>query len=213
MRVAPLGTADDPHDRPRGLRLLAGAAAIVLLCTAGACGASGARNPSAPGAGTPSASHSGSQTAPGAVSIPTGNLSAYDRCMLDLGATIIGVHSPGPGDAGPEYNFSRDTKGIDPKQAMAEWEKCTALLPSPIPLTDAEIRQIYDRWVGEYHCMVGLGYQPDAPPSVETFIATWKSTGPWMPLQGIHTEQWTQAQYDEAKATCTLDMFSDDRYQ
>jgi hypothetical protein len=154
----------------------------------------------------------GTPSAPGAISIPTGQLSAYDRCMLDLGAKIVGVHSPGPGDAGPEYDFTRDIKGLDPKQAMAEWEKCTALLPSPRILTDAEIRKVYDRWVGEYSCLVGLGYQPDSPPSFETFLATWK-TGPWDPTFGVDIDHWTQAQYDQAKTKCTLEFFTDGRYQ
>jgi hypothetical protein len=81
-------------------------------------------------------------------------------------------------------------------------------------LSDLEIRDIYYRWIEAYQCLVGLGYQPDPPPSVETFVANYKSLdGPWLPISGIRTEQWTQAQYDEAKAKCTLDMFSDDRYQ
>jgi hypothetical protein len=86
--------------------------------------------------------------------------------------------------------------------------KCNALRPSDPPLSEGEIREIYDRWVGEYHCLIGLGYQPDPPPSVEKFVADWNGLGPWMPTDGIDTGHWTKAQYDEAKAKCTLESYT-----
>ena len=49
-------------------------------------------------------------------------------------------------------------------------KQCYALRPAVPTMSDDEIRQTYNLWVGEYQCMVGLGYQPDPPPSVETFI-------------------------------------------
>ena len=191
-----------PHDRPKPSRLLAGAAALLLLVTAGACGPSHGGTPSAPG-GTPSA--------PGAVSIPTGNLSAHDQCMLNAGWKISAVESGYPGE--PPLNVLSSDPNMDPQEAMAGAKKCESLLPPPVPLTEAEIRVIYDRWVGEYHCMVGLGYQPDPPPSVETFVASWDGgpehdKGPWMPIAGVDTDHWKQSQYDEAKAKCTLEFFN-----
>jgi hypothetical protein len=191
-----------PHDRPKASRLLAGAAALLLVCTAGACGASGAGTPSAPGGGTP--------TAPGVISIPTGDLSPYYQCMVDAGWKITAVHSTAPGEP-PQYDMTRQATSTNPKDEMALWEQCEALRPSPRMLTDDEKRQIYTRWVGEYQCLVGLGYQPDPPPSVETFLATW-NTGPWDPTFGVDVDHWTQAQYDEAKAKCTLEFFTNDTY-
>jgi hypothetical protein len=171
-------------------RSLAGAAAVLLVCAAGSCG------------GTPASS--------GQVFIPTGDLSAYDQCMLDAGFEIVGVHSTGPGEA-PEYDFRLTTTGLDPDEVQARIHQCEVLQPSHPPLTEAEIRQTYDRWVGEYHCMMGLGYQPDPPPSFETFLASYDAgnhKSPWMPTDGIDTAHWTQAQYDEAKAKCSLEFFT-----
>jgi hypothetical protein len=190
-----------PHDRPKASRLLAGAAALLLLCTAGACGASGAGTPSAPGGGTPSA--------PGVISIPTGNLTAFDRCMLDAGYQIDSINDSS--GAQSRFVWTYDIRVLDPQVAAERSAKCRELLPSLRPLSDAEKREIYTRWVGEYHCMVGLGYQPDPPPSVETFIATW-NTGPWDPTIGVDIDHWTQEQYDQAKAKCTLEFFTNDTY-
>jgi hypothetical protein len=131
--------------------------------------------------------------------------------MLALGWQITAVYTPAASGEPAHYQFAHPD-AIDPQELRERTKQCEALKPSPVPLTDQEIRDIYYRWVPEYQCLVGLGYQPDPPPSVETFVASWK-TGPWLPIQGIATEQWSQAQYDEAKAKCTLDMFSDDRYR
>jgi hypothetical protein len=188
------GPAPKACVRRNAARRLAAAGLILWLVAAGAC--------SAPGVGTPSAS--------GAVPIPTGNLSAFDRCMLDAGFEIVGVHSTGPGEA-PEYDFRLTTTGLDPDEVQARIHQCEVLQPSHPPLTEAEIRQTYDRWVGEYHCLMGLGYQPDPPPSFETFLASYDAgnhKSPWMPTDGIDTAHWTQAQYDEAKAKCSLEFFT-----
>ena len=179
-------------------RLLAGAAALMLF-TAGACGA-----------GTPSASPGATPSAPGAVSIPTGNLTAYDRCMLDAGEEIVGFDPGYPGLSSGGYIFRMVVPGgLDDAELQANIHQCDALQPSPPPpLTEAEIRGIYDRWVGEYHCLIGLGYQPDSPPSVETFVASWNTPrqGPWMPADGIDTDRWTDAEFKQAKAKCTLEF-------
>ena len=178
------------RERSNGWGRAVSATAILMVLTM-ACGS-----------GSPSARPSGTATAPGAISIPTGNLSAYYQCMLDAGWEITGVQSPRPGES-PNYMFQ--IKGdVD----EAKLQQCDALQPSHAPMTEAEIRETYDRWVGEYNCLIGLGYQPDPPPSVETFVAGWNTPhqGPWMPIDGVDTDHWTQAQYDEAKAKCTLEF-------
>jgi len=184
-----------PEDRVRFRRLtlrrsLAGAAAVLLVCAAGSCG------------GTPASS--------GQVFIPTGDLSAYDQCMLDAGYQIRGTSSVSPGES-PAYLWYLDTRGIDVEVAHAARAECEALRPTPPPLTQAEIREIYDRWVGEYQCLIGLGYRPDPPPSVEVFVASYYANpkkGPWMPIDGVDVDHWTQGQYDEAKAKCSLEFFT-----
>ena len=178
--------------------LLAGVAAMLLLFVASACGT--------PRGGTPSPSRAATSEPTGAISIPTGNLSAYYQCMLAAGWHITAVASTAPGEP-PQYEMTRDKDDKTPKEAMALWQQCETLNPTPIPLTDAEIRVVYDRWVGEYQCLVGLGYQPDPPPSVETFVGSW-NTGPWSPIDGVKTDHWTQAQYEEAKGKCTLEFYT-----
>jgi len=189
--------AGPAHGRPNARRLLASGAMIALVCTAFACNASG---------GTPSEWATSAPTTPGAVSIPTGNLDAYAQCMIANGWRLVAIRSAGPGAGGPGYEWTRDNDGKSPDEIKALLAECDGLRPSSRPLTNAEIREIYDRWVDEYHCMVGLGYQPDPPPSFEAFLATWK-TGPWMPIDGVDVDHWTQGQYDEAKAKCTLEFF------
>jgi hypothetical protein len=75
--------------RPTLSRLLVGTAALLLLSTLGAC------TSVTSGVGTPHPPGSGTQVAPGAVSIPTGNLTAFDRCMLDAGYQIKAFSSSG----------------------------------------------------------------------------------------------------------------------
>ena len=181
-------------------RLLAGGAAVLLLVSAGGCGAPGGQ-PS----GTPTRT-------PGAISVPTGQQEAWVQCMIDAGWQISAVHSNGPGKpTGYEFTDPGAT-GAAAFQAIQERSaKCKAMRPTPATMSDAEIRDTYNLWVGEYQCLVGLKYQPDPPPSFETFLASW-DTGPWMPINHVDTGSWNQAQYDEAKAKCTLEFFSDDRY-
>lgn len=186
-------------------RLLAVGAAAALLLTA--CGSSATTSPTSGGGGTAHASSTG------AISIPTGDLTAFDRCMLDAGFYIVGVNTAS--GAPTKFQYAVDTKVVELSVADARQEKCVAMLPPDPTFSEAEVRDIYNRWVGEYQCLLGLGYHPDAPPSVETFVASYygqANVGPWTPINGIHTEYWTKAEYDEAKSKCTLEFFADSRY-
>ena len=79
-------------------------------------------------------------------------------------------------------------------------------LPPDRELTEQEIAEVYARWVGEYNCLLGLGYRPVPPPPVDTFLADWR-TGPWMPIDGVDFSSWSDAQYQQAKERCTLEMY------
>jgi hypothetical protein len=202
-----------PHVRPKASRLLAGASALVLVLTAISCGPSGNGTPTAPrnGSGTaPGASTTSTRGAiwtPGAVSIPTGNLPAYVQCMVDAGWQITAVYAE---MSPPGYDMTHPGQ-LDPEM-HARTEQCRALMPPTIWPSDAEIREIYKRYVDEYQCLIGLGYQPDPPPSVEVFTADFKMSnghGPWGPIDGTGWEGWSQAQLSQAKAKCTLEMLSD----
>jgi hypothetical protein len=67
--------------------------------------------------------------------------------------------------------------------------------------TDADLRQIYDRWVLERACLIELGFSPDPPPPFATFRRDWQ-TGPWTPIDGIPFRQITGAALDR----CGLEM-------
>jgi hypothetical protein len=174
-----------PHDRPRALRLLAFAAALALLCTAAACGASGGSTGS-PGSGTTRTP--GAIWSPGAVSIPTGALDPFLQRMVDAGWQILQYN---PQVSPPFYELSGPTE-MD-SAAVASEVACQALQPNGGWPTDDEIRKIYYRDVDEYNCLVGLGYQPDPPPSVETYVDSYR-TGPWEPIDGVGWSGWS---YDE----------------
>ncbi len=137
-----------------------------------------------------------------AVPIPTSELSDLDRCMLQAGFHISEVH-PGYSGSGTWYSWEAGPDVQNPAQAMVD---CRSRYAPYHEKTVDELRVVYDRWVGEYQCLIGLGYRPAEPPSFETFVQTWK-TGPWMPIDGINTNSWSGAQYEEAKQKCGLEMF------
>ena len=203
-----------PHERPKASRLLAGAAAVLLVCTAISCSSSGSGTPTASGVFSPSTSGLGAPTrTPGAISIPTGDLDPFARCMVGIGWEITAVNTPFASGFPTSYQW-KYTGDLNSQEVLVQTQQCKALRPVAPTLTTNELRALYDHWVEVYHCLVGLGYQPDPPSSFETFLATYfdKKTGPWMPIDGVDVDHWTQAQYDQAKSKCNLDMWSDDRY-
>lgn len=89
-------------------------------------------------------------------------------------------------------------------------EKCDKLKPHRPEKTEAEVRVVYDRWLGQRDCLIGLGYRPHEPPSFETFLSDWRGDGPWTPLDGVNTRVWSGAEYAEAKERCTLEFYDRD---
>lgn len=138
------------------------------------------------------------------ISIPTYQLPADTRCMVENGFRLVAVLPPAIEGEPPGYKLESD---LPPDQLAAIVDKCQKLAPVQAEKTVAELRVIYDRWVGERGCLAELGYEPGEPPSFETFQSEWK-TGPWMPIDGVDTGSWTDLEYTEAKERCTLEMFS-----
>ncbi len=58
----------------------------------------------------------------------------------------------------------------------------------PAQLSDAEIRAVYERWLGTAECLREQGYEPDEPTSVEAFVDAWRGEGPWNPYQSIQAD-------------------------
>jgi hypothetical protein len=141
-------------------------------------------------------------TASGGISIPTAQLTAFDQCMLDNGFHVTEVH---PGYAGSKtwYTWESDASGIED---MSKMEACRAKYAPYHEKTVEELRVVYDRWVQERKCLIGLGYQPTEPPSFEKFTADWK-TGPWLPIDGLDTGSWKDAEYRRSKERCGLEMY------
>jgi hypothetical protein len=154
----------------------------VLVCIAVAIGLVACNGPQ--GSTSPSK---------GVVSIPTSDLSAFQQCMLTAGFTVGG--SSGEWIAGP-----------DVRNAMGAMQSCRDRYAPYVEKTTEEIRAVYERWIGEYQCLVGLGYKPAEPPTEETFVQSW-TTGPWMPIDGVSTISWSDEQYGQAKQKCGLEMY------
>jgi hypothetical protein len=193
-----------------GPRLLTAAMALLVAAAAVSCGTS---TPSGPRNGPAGASSSW-----GIVSIPTG-ANAYVKCMRDAGWQLTEFSTPQRPGGEPGYGW------IHPgPMDSAAWEvhaACSSIVPFMPTDSPDDIREMYNRWVGEYECLIGLGYRPDPPTSVEVFVASYldaqagnaeKHSYWWWPLQGVDTDSWTKAQYDEARAKCTLENWSDSRY-
>ena len=108
-----------------------------------------------------------------------------------------------PGDA-PGYKLKSDLPASESAKFITE---CRKLAPDPPKPTVEQLRVIYDRWVAERDCLQGLGYTPDQPSSFEKFVSDYQ-TGPWMPIDGVDTSRWTDAEYRRAKEECTLEMFT-----
>lgn len=178
------------------VRVAARTLAAFGLLTIGAC------------APAPSLTPQASAPAPSAgISIPTGQLPPDIQCLVDHGVRLVEVKPPQfEGDA-PSYVLESD---LPPKESRAISVECDKLAPPGREKTDEELRVIYDRWVEERGCLIELGYRPDEPPSFETFVSDWRTTGPWMPIDGVDTNSWTDADYAEAKRRCTLEMFDRD---
>lgn len=145
----------------------------------------------------------GSAVPAGAISIPTGEETALDRCLLNAGFRPTVIHPPSlPGEK-PWYEWESD---LPLAENVAKLSECRDRYSPYKEKTAAELRVVYDRWINERNCLASKGYDPVQPPSFEKFVADWK-IGPWTPLAGIDTRSWTDAQYAEAKKDCTLEMY------
>jgi hypothetical protein len=140
------------------------------------------------------------------VYVPTGKLPPDTQCLLDHGFSLTAVlPAEVPGDA-PGYKLETD---LDPDQIDAISKECRKLVSPPPEKSDAEIKVIYDRWMEERLCLIGLGYHPVEPSTFEKFLADWRTgVSPWMPTDGVDTGTWSGADYETAKQTCTLEFFS-----
>lgn len=123
---------------------------------------------------------------------------------MDHGFRVVSVKPPAFEGEKPSYVLESDYSANDGMAILAE---CRKLAPYQAK-TDAELRVIYERWVGERTCLIGLGYRPDEPPSFEKFVGDWRTPhGPWDPLTGVDTGSWSDAEYAQAKKQCILEMF------
>jgi hypothetical protein len=121
------------------------------------------------------------------IAVPADELRPIDKCMLDAGFQVVAVHPSRSGSNGI-YSWSTTTSYIWTAAAStataAARVDCRSRFAPPHEQTPAEVRAIYEHWVLEWQCLLGLGLHPIGPPSFEEFLATW-STGPWMPIDGL----------------------------
>ncbi len=137
------------------------------------------------------------------ISLPADRMPRDIQCLVDHGVRLIEVKPAELDGDPPSYRLESD---LPADELRAVSEECNKLAPVTPERTVQELRVIYDRWIDERQCLVGLGHQPAEPPSFEKFVADWK-TGPWDPIEGVDVSSWTDAEYAEAKNRCTLEMF------
>jgi hypothetical protein len=96
--------------------------------------------------------------------------------------------------------------GQDPREAAAARDACDLLAPPPPHRSDQDLREIYDRWVGQRLCLMEMGYTPTEPPSFEQFLSDWRGRGPWTPIDGVNVDAWSADEYRAAKERCVLEF-------
>jgi hypothetical protein len=138
------------------------------------------------------------------IEVPTEAITPYLQCLLDAGEYIAEVHQPPVPGATPFFVLGITT---DEETAFARAQVCRDTYAPFKEKTEAEVREIYAKWVDERECLIRLGYQPQEPPSVETFVETWWQTGPWMPIDGVPYSSWTDEEYRTAKVECGIEMY------
>jgi len=137
------------------------------------------------------------------IEVPTEAIKPYIQCLLDAGEYIAEVHQPPVPGATPFFVLGITT---DEETAFARAHACREKYAPFREKTEAEVREIYARWVDERECLIRLGYQPQEPPSEETFVEQWK-TGPWMPIDGTDYTHWGDEEFRTAKIECGLEMY------
>jgi hypothetical protein len=136
----------------------------------------------------------------GITPVPASPRPSYVECFARWGLVVVEHPSSKSGDPST-YTFENGE--LSPQVIAAARAECTPRL------TQADIRDIYDKWVGEWQCLVDAGYRPRPPPEVEEFLVQW-TTGPWSPIDGIDTNLWSNGELDRLKTQCGLEFFERD---
>lgn len=165
---------------------------VLFSCAALAVGSILASGCTADSVGTAANADGGSQVAVSDTPYPPAV-----ACMLDAGATVIEVAG------GYEFEMSGvEDPDLTGRECAKQW--------NPAQKTDSELRDTYDQWLRDADCLRELGYHPHAAPTFETFVADWRSDGPWMPIDGVNASDWSSGAYATAKSACGLDMYARD---
>jgi len=138
------------------------------------------------------------------IQVPADELRPVDKCIFDAGFRATEIH-PGRSGSNGDYAWNVPTTfawvAVGEGATMAAMSACGNQFGSRGEKSVDEVREIYDRWVLERECLIGLGLQPASPPPFEAFLGQWR-TGPWMPVDGVPFE----ALGDAAKHSCGLEM-------
>jgi hypothetical protein len=138
------------------------------------------------------------------IEVPAEELRPVDKCMYDAGFRATEIHRGRSGSNGA-YSWDVPTtfgwEATGEGATMAAMSACGNQFGSRGEKTIEEVREIYDRWVLERECLIGLGFQPASPPPFGDFVGQWR-TGPWMPVDGVPYT----ALGDAAKEQCGLEM-------
>lgn len=115
-------------------------------------------------------------------------------CLEGQGFTVTET------DEGHEIDISGST---DDAFFAAESECAEGLggYPTPAPLTDGEIRDLYAQELQIADCLEGLGYEVDPPPSEDRYVEDYRAsfetnTAPWTAYDNV------QGGFDSALRSC-----------
>lgn len=114
---------------------------------------------------------------------------AQDRKLSCLEARGFRVVRAGDGSA-EIHAAEGDTNGAQLREAMQECEK-QAGFPELVPLSVAEIEELYKESLAAEECLIREGYSPPPHPSLEKFVQTYQemqqsgAASAWFPHDGI----------------------------
>ncbi|WP_159600551.1 hypothetical protein [Agromyces humi] len=115
-------------------------------------------------------------------------------CLTELGWEGLVVNWDGGIDTGHIPEEQQD-------QFQADSATCIEAFPV-VPLTDAEIREMYAAEVANSDCLVGLGYAMPQTPTEQTYVDTYGTENQWFAMVGASPQTMKEETYKDVFTTC-----------
>lgn len=115
---------------------------------------------------------------------------SYAACLTDKGFPTRATRDGMQGLGSQEEYANAEQLDADYDRADGECLQEIGDMPVAAPLTDGELRQLYEDSLETAECLRRYGEQPGTPPSFEKFASDYRSRGvaiPWSPYQTVQT--------------------------